>query len=412
MIKTLQKRFILSAMLAITILLFVLLGAINIGNICMSEKQNKQLIDALIEEKTIMPLPPNNDRPKGFLNGPMDENSRMAAVYFTVKVSERQNLLEINTERIADVSEEEAKEIYQAAIKKDGREGIIQKFRYRAFQNERDGSTTYLFLDTTMQLHSILRVLFFSLIAGAACWLVMLLLVILISKKAIQPIAENMLRQKQFVTDAGHEIKTPLAIILANTEALELYKGETKWSRNIREQTARLADLMQHLLTLAKADESQGAAPREPVSLSSEVTDTLQMFAEPIKLRGLTIDKHIDTDISVRADKEQLLRLISILLDNATKYAPQNSRIHLSLSRHGKNAILRISNACEKLPECPPEKLFDRFYRADAARTQKNGGYGIGLSAAKAIVESHGGTIQAAYTPPNEITFTVTFSLS
>lgn len=408
MIKTLQKRFIFSAMLAITILLAALLGAINIGNICISRQQSEKMLEVLLNEETMM-QPPLMDKPKGFLDSPMNENSKMSAVYFTVRVSQSQNVVKVDTGRIADVSENEAIELFQAVINKGSSDGRIQNFRYRVAESERDSGKVYLFLDVSMQTYNILTVLFFSTAAGVICFIAMLLLVILISKKAIQPIAENFERQKQFVTDAGHELKTPLAIILANAEAMELYQGENKWSKNIIEQTVRLNGLMQNLLTLAKADESRNTLPTETVAISPLVAETLQMFSEPMKLKELGLQKQIDTEVYLKANKEQLQRLLSILVDNAVKYSVQNGDISVSLVQRGKSFIFQIENTCEELPSCPPDKLFDRFYRADAARTQKNGGYGIGLSAAKTIAELYGGTIEASYSQPNKIAFTVTF---
>lgn len=399
-------------MLAVTVLLVVLLVAINIGNMYVSERQNRQMIDTLLDEETMMQPPPGKEReePRGFLRAPMDADSKRSAVYFTVRVGSDQNIFEIKTDRIADFSDEEAEIICQTAIDSGKAEGKIQNFRYRVSEDGRDGSTVYLFLDTTVQLRSTLLVAFFSLVAGVVCWLAMLLFVILISKRAIRPIAENIARQKQFVTDAGHEIKTPLAIILANTEAMELYEGENKWSRNIREQTVRLNGLMQNLLTLAKADESQDMARRETVSLSAEVTEIMQMFEEPVRLKELDVAAQIDAGISIKADREQIRRLFSILFDNAVKYSLPRGNVELSLKRREKKVVFTIRNQCESLPGCAPEKLFDRFYRADAARTQENGGYGIGLSAAKTIVALYGGTIRAAYCLPDQIEFTVTFS--
>lgn len=409
MIKTLQKKFILSAMLAITILLIILLGAINIGNACISARQNEQMINLLLDEETMMHPMPRNSEPKGFWAAPTDENSRMSALYFTVRIDQNERMIGIDTSRIASVSEKEAVEICQSVIERGLSEGKIQNFRYKTAVSARDNSRVYLFLDTTVQLRNTLYVLFFSLVAGAACWLAMLLLVILLSKKAIRPIAENLERQKRFVTDAGHELKTPLAIILANTEAMELYQGESKWSKNIREQTVRLNGLMQNLLTLAKADESRDMIPAEIFSFSSAVSEALQMFTESMQLKELTLCKQIDADIVMKANKDQIQQMLSVLIDNAVKYSVQRGVIDITLKRHGRSFVFKIENTCEKLPECEPEMLFDRFYRADAARTQKNGGYGIGLSAAKTIAGMYRGTIKAAYQQPNRIIFAVTF---
>ncbi len=407
MIKTLQKKFIFSAMLAITILLVILLGAINIGNLCISRRQSGQTLKMLLSEQTMQPPP--DEGHKGFLDAPMDENFRMSAVFFTVRVDRNGELQKVDTGRIADVSKEEAARLCREVMAAGSTKGTVGNFRYQMAESQRDGSRVYLFLDTSIQLRGILRVLFFSLAAGLAGWLAMLLLVVIISKRAIRPIAENISRQKQFVTDAGHEIKTPLAIILANTEAMELYQGESKWSKNIREQTLRLNGLMQNLLSLAKAEESGDAAIPETVSLTKTVSEGIRMFQEGMTLKRIALQSQIESGIDIRANREQLRHLISILLDNAVKYTVPGGNIAVSLERRGKAAVFRVENTCASLPDCPPEKLFDRFYRGDAARTQEGGGYGIGLFAAAAIVRLHGGQIKATYLPPDKIAFTVTF---
>lgn len=411
MIKMLQKRFIFSAMLAISILLIVLLGAINVGNILLSDRQSRQMANMLLNEE-LRVQPPREERPRDFFKLPMDANTKMSAVYFTVQVGADNTIFGVNTERIADISDEDAESLCMQAMEQNKSEGKIQNFLFRSAENQRDGSLIFLFLDTTVQQRTILRVAFFSLTAGILCFAAMLLLVILISKKAIRPIAENIERQKQFVTDAGHEIKTPLAIILANAEAMELYEGENKWLKNIREQTVRLNGLMQNLLALAKADENQNVMRMEDLSFSSEISEALEIFSEPMRLKELKLSTQIEQDLFLRADREQIRRLLSVLLDNAVKYSPPKGEILITCKCDGKKIDFTVKNQCENLPDCPAEKLFDRFYRSDLARARETGGYGIGLSIAKTIVESLGGTIHAAYFPPNQIAFTATFPQS
>lgn len=407
MIKRLQKKFIFSAMLAITILLVLLLGAINIGNTYASKNQNEQLINSLLNSETMKQPPYTEKRPMEFLSAPMDENFKMASVYFTIRTDSSDNIISADVNRIANISEEDAEEIFKEAINSKSSEGKISSFRYKSAINDHDNSKVYLFLDTTRQTHDVLRVFMLSSFIGFSCWIAMLLLVILLSKKAIRPVAENIERQKQFVTDAGHEIKTPLAIILSNTEAMELYNGENKWSKNIKEQVNRLTGLMQDLLTLAKSDENNLDDIKESVSLSELTENITDMFNENANLKNVCIQKNIEQNITCIANKELFSRLISILMDNAVKYSNQNGTIHVVLSKNEKHIQLEISNTCNHLPQCPANRLFDRFYRADSARTQKNGGYGIGLSAAKSIVQLHKGTINAKYKNDNTIVFKV-----
>lgn len=408
MIKTLQKKFTTTAMIAVTILLSVLLGAINIVNAWSSAKQTDSLLHFLTETETsAMRQHPFDKRGGGFFAPPFDEDTKMSAVYFTAQTNGAGEVIRVDTRRIATVTEEEARAYVAAAAAKEKTDGKIDRFRYRVTPLAEGEGKVYVFLDDLDKWYSIARIAVLSLLAGLVCWGLMLLLIALLSKKAIRPIAENIERQKQFVTDAGHELKTPIAIILANTDALELHTGESKWSRNIREQTTRLTRLMQNLLTLARLEEPKKATDIAELSLAELLTDTLDMFREPMEQRGLTIAENVSADAAVRASREQITRLFSTLLDNAVRYADENTEVQVTLTGGDRGAVLKVQNTCSTLPACPPEKLFDRFFRGDASRNGSSGGYGIGLSAAKAIAEQNGGSITAEYIGTDEICFTV-----
>lgn len=252
---------------------------------------------------------------------------------------------------------------------------------------DKNGGNTVTFLDTADEFYTCIRVLVLSVGVGAICWILMLLFVILLSQKAIRPIAENIEKQKQFVTNAGHEIKTPLAIIQSNADALELYQGQNKWTSNIKQQTVRLNGLMKNLLLLAKMDENNIVRNTTCISLSDVVKDMVDSFTEPMQMRGTKIQSEIQSEILIDADREQITQLFSILFDNVRKYASENSTVEVMLKSEDKCTVFQIKNVCDMLPPVPPEQLFERFYRADEARTQKNGGYGIGLSVAQGIVK-------------------------
>ena len=330
----------------------------------------------------------------------------MSAVFFVVRFGETGEINYVDVSRISSVSEEEAKELALLAYKKDV-SGTIDKFKYTSTVTNRSDGTVYIFLDTSSEYLSIARIVVLSFVMGIICWVLMLLLVTFLSQKAIRPIAENIQKQRQFVTDAGHELKTPLAIILANTDAMELHNGENKWSKNIRSQTLRLNGLMQNLLTLARADEDKQVMDTEHFDLSDLVVTAVAAFEEPMRIKQLNLQQDICDNSVICANKEQISNLLSILIDNAVKYSPASGTITIYLTDHGKQVELYVENSCEILPPCDPEQLFDRFYRADMARTQKSGGYGIGLSAAKTIVEDHHGTIEARYLSENKIAFIV-----
>ena len=260
-----------------------------------------------------------------------------------------------------------------------------------------------VFLDVSSQRFDLLRVAALSGLLGLAAWIAMLALVAALSRRAIRPIAENIERQRRFVTDAGHELKTPLAIILANLDAMELTGQESKYSRNIRSQASRLSTLMQNLLTLARIDENAALPDAAPLSLTELCRESAEMFRAPAELRRLTLSADIAEGVSVNGSRAMLQQLLSTLLDNAVKYSPEGGEIGVRL-RQEDRVVLRVSNDVgEERPDIT--RLFDRFYRSDSSRSQK-GGFGIGLSAAQAIVRQHKGEIEAHY-EGDTIVFTV-----
>ena len=434
MIRTLKRKFIRAAMIAVTVLLVLILGGLNLVNAWSNRQESLRLLDNLVQLETTQsprdfpggeepPIPPEGenglgqqegDRPfrgegRGFLMGPLTENDRLSAVFFTVRVKDGA-VTGADLSRISTVTESEAAALALSAAAEGVAEGQSDSYRWAAAPNAK-GETVYVFLEVSNRRNAVLRVAALSALAGLAGWFLMLGLVVVLAKRTIAPIAENMDRQRQFVTDAGHELKTPLAIIQANTEAMELIQGENKWSRNIKAQTVRLTELTRNLLTLARAEELPTQGSFAPVDLSALTAKTVQMFQMPMEQKGLTLEAETDAGISVRGQEAQLASLCSILFDNAVKYATEGSALTLRLRAEEKTCTLRLENRCDKLPDCPPERLFDRFYRADAARNQSSGGFGIGLSAAQVIVLQHRGRLEAEYPAEDRIAFTVTLPL-
>lgn len=441
MIQTLKRKFIVTAMIAVTVLLIVLLGVVNVVNAWTTVQDTTRLLDNLVQmeaqgrperfpdgqppEGETLPTfpagegwaPPDGAPPfqredgrgRGFMAEVLTENDRLSAVYFTAWLADG-TVERTDVSRISSVTADEAAALAAEAFAAGKTEGRADSFRFASRQNAA-GETVFVFLENSTRRNAVLRVAALSALAGLGSWLLMLGLVVLLSKKTIAPIAENMERQRQFVTDAGHELKTPLAIIQANTEAMELIAGETKWSRNIKAQTARLTELTRNLLTLARAEEAPALGSLASVDLSALVEKTAQMFQTPMEQKGLTLDGKIAPGLCVRGSEAQLANLCSILFDNAVKYATEGSSLNLTLQGEEKTCALRLENRCDTLPDCPPERLFDRFYRGDSARTQRSGGFGIGLSAAQVITLQHRGRLEAEYPAEDRIAFTVTFPL-
>ena len=403
MIAALQRRFVVSAMIAVTILLVVVLGAVNLTNYAMTERYGDRLMEVLIETEG---APDRSWRAAG---GELPMASRrevLEARYFLLRWNDNGDLLYTDTEHTFAVTPQEAIDYGREALQSNVLAGDLEQFRFRIVPTRDDGAVA-VFLDMSAQRRSVGTVFWASLLGGIVCWIAMFILVRALSRRAIRPIAENIERQKQFVTDAGHEIKTPLAIILANTEAMELRCGETKWSRNIRAQTARLSGLMENLLMLAKMDEQRAQLVRQEFDLSALTQEQAEAFRPGAELRGAALEISAEPGVTVCAVREQIEQVVTILLDNAVKYVSENGAIRLFVRREGRSAVLQVKNTCDALPNCPPENLFDRFYRADGARTQKNGGYGIGLAMAQTIAHVNGGAIKAAYEGEHLISMTV-----
>jgi len=220
-----------------------------------------------------------------------------------------------------------------------------------------------------------------------------LTLILLLSKRAVKPIAESYAKQKQFITDANHELKTPLTLILANLDIAESELGKNEWLDDIRSEGHRMTELVNQLVALSRMDEENHTLNLSDVLLGRMVADTVSEF-EPLAIsRGKTIGTNIDTDIIYHGDEALLRRLVGILMDNAIKYCDHGGDIALTLHR-GRRIALTVENTYAAVGELELNRLFDRFYRADKARTFK-GGYGVGLSMAKAIVENHKGEITA-----------------
>ena len=263
---------------------------------------------------------------------------------------------------------------------------------------------------TSAQNENFFTVLFVSVAIAALCWVILLFIVILLSGKVIRPVLVGMEKQKQFITNAGHEMKTPLAIIQSNNDTMALIHGENKYNVHIRNQTKRLNVLMSNLLTLAKLDE-EIPLPTETVNISDIANELIPVYMDDAQNRGLHFTVRIEPDIVMQTNRDSFRQMLTILLDNALKYTPDNGSIHLSLARNGRRIQIIEENTCTTSHEPNPERLFERFYRGDAARTQskETSGYGIGLSAARAICENFGGKLYAEYPSAETVRFIAKF---
>ena len=314
--------------------------------------------------------------------------------YFSVVLDANSNPLSVNTGRIASVNAEDATR-YAQSLQHIGvtDSGFLGVYRYRV-QKAQNG-TMYLFLDCSSDLYNSIYMLIVSLMIGGAALLLISMLVVLFSKRAIRPIQESYDKQQKFITNAGHELKTPLAIIDSCTEVLEMTEGENKWTEGIHEQVGRLTTMTAELISMAKMAESDLELNKRDLDLSELCRETLEPFGLMAEEQGLGYVLDIAPDIPFFGNEQTLKQLCSILADNAVKYAVPGTTIYMTLKKKGRRLHLSSDNVAEGIKKGNRNELFERFYRGDTSHSQEKKGYGIGLSMAQTITELHNGRISA-----------------
>ncbi|MDD3192260.1 MAG: HAMP domain-containing sensor histidine kinase [Oscillospiraceae bacterium] len=411
MIKKLRQKFVLIAMSSLVLVLVIILGAINGVNFYRINQEADSLLEILADNEGHFPefekeKPPKDNRSFSLK---MTEETRFETRYFLVWTNPSNTVTQINTGHIAAVSSSDAQEFADRVLAEGKTSGYLEHYKYLV--REKDYGRLVVFLDCHSNLDTMFSFLLLSLGIGTLCVLVVFLLVSVLSQRAIKPIVESIEKQKQFITDAGHEIKTPLSIIAANADVLELTGGTNEWVDSIRNQTMRMNSLVQELLTLTKMEEEQRVFQFSTFSLSQDVRDAAESFYILAQSAHIALTTQIQEDIIIYGERESIRKLLSILLDNAVKYAGEGGWIRIQLRMEGKVAYFAITNSYEDLESLDFSKLFDRFYRSDQSRSRMTGGYGIGLSIAKAIAEGHKAKIQVRREQEDGICFSVAFPL-
>ena len=426
--RRLRRKFILVAMGAVTVVLTLIIAGINVVNYSHVCKMADARLDYILAGKDGIDW---EDEPKTDPGNAGDENTGMVADgdragarvghfegmtaespfdtrYFTVTLVDGQ-VVDVNTARIAAVGAKRAARIATGLDSRGLTSGFSGNYRYTTtVQGEK---TTYVFVDCSRELASFHSFLSASVAISCIGWLAVLAIVTVASGAVIRPMVESYSKQKRFITDASHEIKTPLAVIDAANEVQEIESGESEWTQSIHEQVARLTALTERLVFLARMDEGSAGFTMAAIDLSEAVQKAAAPFESVAVSRGKRLSMSIASGVRAHADAAAVAQVVELLLDNATRYASEGSVIELSLrsvSRGaGKGAAeLVVANAVDELPQGDLDRLFDRFYRADVSRSSKTGGSGVGLSVVRAIAEAHGGSATVSG-HDHQITFTV-----
>lgn len=498
MLKKLRRKFIAIAMLSVSIVLIAIVGTINIANYMSTNEAldarlkliagNGGTFPDLLEQKNMGGegnktdsinngtstrkeppsgktdiQPPEDMKQADLKDDNLKENdlkendfkendlkrhgispeSQFDTRYFTVTINSNGEVENIDTSKIASVSSENAaeyaKKLWKSGKKGDGKSGFAESCKYLTV--DEDGSTMYIFLSCQRELSTIKTYILASVGISVFGLVVVFAMIYFFSGKILKPVSESYEKQKRFITDASHEIKTPLTIIDANTEVIEMIEGENEWTSSTRKQVARLTSLTEKLVFLSRMDEEATKLEMLEFSLSDAILDTAEPFKTVARTKGKKLTIDVTDGILYTGDEKTIRQLVSILLDNAMKYSgcsnagfekgninknnlnktiqTQNDcattinpapEIEISLKQSGKNRIITVWNTVDdtaNIKKGRQDMLFERFYRTDTSHNSKTGGFGIGLSAAYAIVKAHKGKITAESKDGRSIKFTI-----
>lgn len=406
MIKKLRRRFILIMIISIALVLGGMMSAINIANYHSVNVKVDEKIAVIIENNGVFPKKQERPIDDKFPINKMSAEAPFDTRYFTVKLNEENTVISVNTSMIAAVSTEMAVYYANQLCESDKTSGFIDNYKYTCVDNI-DGRM-YVFLDCERELSTFYNFLIVSILASVVGILLVYLLVLFFSKIVFKPVAESYEKQKRFITDASHEIKTPLTIIDAATEIIEMENGENEWSASIKNQVKRLAALTEKLVFLSRMDEESTKLIMLDFSISDAVLEVARGFEAVAQAQSKTLEIDIDDGLSYYGDENTIRQSVSLLLDNAMKYSDDNGTISVSLKANGRNRVITVKNSVEKIERGRHDELFERFYRVDSSRNSETGGYGIGLSVVKAIANAHKGKVSCFSENEKTISFKIT----
>lgn len=391
MLKKLRWRFILSAMAAFLTVITALLCIINFGCYRIFTAQQDETL-RILSGIDFGNAPDSKWQPFDKTDW-FSPETPYTLRFFSVHFDSSGNFQQTQQQFIASVSQSQAVEYADTVLDGGKKSGYYSGYRYLV-KTDRNG-TTVVFLNSEQELRSMQKLLVMTLAIAFGCLAVVFILVVLFSHRAIAPYVRNLEAQKQFITNASHELKTPLTAIATSADVLAMEYDDDEWVQNIQTQSAKLSKLITNLITLSRLNEEEPFPTRTNFSLSDALWEITEPFIALAKAQGKEYAQNVEDNITVCGDRMAIQQTISILLDNAMKYTVSGDKILLSARKNGKKAEISVSNTCADGKITDTSKLFERFYRADESHSNAVGGTGIGLSIAKATIDAHNGSISA-----------------
>ncbi len=398
MIKKLRTKFITIATGAVFLMLLLVLGIINIITSVRNRQEAGLLLNYIAQNDGYIPSSRNHETFKGDLETVLTPETQFETRYFSVHL-DGDRVVDVNIDHVAAISYDDACRYAQKVAKSGKNRGNL--FRngrsYDHLQVDKgSGKKLLVVLDTTRMYRVTASTIRFSTYVGIVMIGIFFVIISVMSRRVLKPIIDNIESQRQFITNASHELKTPIAIISANTEVLEMTTGQSEWTQSIRNQTQRLTGLINRLITLARLQE-YGQMTLSDINASVIVQSVASSFQPLMERQGCSYTYNVEEDVHIFAEENTVHELVSILLDNAAKYCDPGGNVSLELNKKGKSMLLSVSNSYAEGEGVDYSRFFDRFYREDQSHNSEKKGYGIGLSVAAEMVAGFRGRIYVTY---------------
>lgn len=406
MLKKMQRRFILAVMLVFAAVMLLLIVGINLLNGYQMKLSQDKKMDSILEYDEMSRRLPKAERPPihdmPWAGG---EDAEFTTRFFIVHCDPAGYVTVFGNEYISSIDAEAAQQYTTAVLAAGHQKGSYMGYRYLVKEDEEELVLVFLNVEDASSFQRSL--LLVSMLIGMGSLGIVFVLVLLLANLAAGPYKRALERQKRFITDASHELKTPITSIATSADIIAMEHEEDEWVRNIQKQTVRLTKLVNELVTLSRLDEEVPYPEKAEFSLSEAAWEIAEPFSALAEQKGKHFFIDIEEDITFYGEKEGIQQLLSILLDNAVRYSDEAGRIRLKIYRRRGKVVIESYNTWEYQENMELEHLFDRFYRPDESRSVHTGGSGIGLSIAQMITAAHGGRISVSAVERGALLFKV-----
>ncbi len=393
MIKKLRRKFIIIIMSILFVVFTIILGTLNFINYKSGELQNKELMNVLAGSDGIpLRLNDNSYQARPFPPGMPQFNSSIS-----IMLDHDNQLIDMISMNVSEFSNENMDSIIQTVTNRGSEFGKVSTF-YFLIKDKPYGKIIVL-LENSAAVSFNQRLLLLSIIIGASSLLILFFVSLFLSRLIVKPVEESFNKQKQFISDASHELKTPLSVISVNADVLENEVGSSKWLNYIKSETSRMSGLVNQLLSIARMDDTKRPLNFTQFNLSEAIYQILLPFESTAFEQQKTYTYDIEDALYYSGEEESIKQMAAILIDNAIKHTNPSGAIHLILKHHASKLHFEVFNTGKGIDPLEKDKIFERFYCSDFSRARENGGYGLGLSIAKSIVQAHHGKISVQSEP-------------